>query len=91
MAGIFSTPKSPPPPPGPDPELVKKQQEQEARLERQERQKQQEIAARRRSRTSAGNRQLIFQARLDPQLGVPQNTTLGTSPTVRTPNQRREA
>lgn len=91
MAGLLSSPKAPPPPPGPDPELVKKQQEQEERLDRQERQRQQEISARRRARSSAGNRQLIFQARLDPQLGVPTDTTLGTSPVTRAPNQRRES
>lgn len=88
MAALFSTPKAPPPPPGPDPELIAKQQEQEARLERQEKQKQQEIAGRRRARSGAGNRGLIFQARMDPQLGVPTNTTLGPT-TVRSPDQRR--
>jgi len=38
-----------------------------------------EIASRRRARSGAGKRGLIFQARLDPNLGVPTATTLGPS------------
>jgi len=85
MAGLFSSPKAPPPPPGPDPELLRKQQQQEDRLNRQERQRQQEISARRRARSGAGSRQLIFQARLDPALGIPFDTTFG--PGVRNPDR----
>jgi len=73
MAGLFSSPKAPPPPPGPDPELLRKQQQQ------------QEISARRRARSGAGSRQLIFQARLDPALGIPFDTTFG--PGVRNPDR----
>lgn len=90
MAGLFSSPKPPPPPPGPDPELLARQQEQEARLDRQERDKQQQISSRRRARSSAGNRGLIFQARIDPNLGVPSDTTLGPS-VVRDPNAVRQS
>lgn len=79
MAGIFSSPKTPPPPPGPDPELLAKQKAQEERLERQEMDRKREIASRRRARSGAGKRGLIFQARLDPNLGVPTATTLGPS------------
>jgi len=85
MAGLFSAPKAPPPPPGPDPELLKRQQDQEDRLNRQERQRQKEISARRRARSGAGSRQLIFQARLNPSLGIPFDTTLG--PGVRNPDR----
>ena len=74
MAGLFSSPKPQAPPPI-DPELVRRQQEQEGRLARQERAQQQEISARRRSR--GGARQLVFQARLDPSLGIPTDTNLG--------------
>jgi len=87
MSGLFSSPKAPPPPPGPDPALLAKQKEQEERLERQERQKQQEISARRRARTTAGSRGLIFQARVDPTLGIPTNTILGVT---RNPDRARE-
>jgi hypothetical protein len=77
MGGLFSSPKAATPP-GPDPALLKRQQEQEDRLNRQERSRQAEISARRRARSGSGNRQLIFQTRTDPAIGVPTNTTLGT-------------
>jgi hypothetical protein len=85
MSGILSSPKPAPPPPGPDPELLKRQQDQEDRLDRQERQRLQEISARRRARSGAGRRQLIFQARLDPGLGIPSDETF--SPGVRNPDR----
>jgi len=87
MAGLFSSPQAATPP-GPDPELLRRQQEQEDRLNRQERQKQAEISARRRARSGSGTRQLIFQTRTDPALGVPTNTTLG--PGVRNPDRENQ-
>ena len=76
MSGLFSAPKMPAAP-GPDPELLRRQQDQEARLEAQERQSAEEIAARKRARRSAGNRQLIFGMRENPYEGVPEQSTFG--------------
>jgi len=88
MAGLFSAPPAPQAPPGPDPALLKRQQDQEDRLARQERAQQQELSARRRARGSGGTRQLIFQARIDPALGVPTDTSLGPASTPRNPDRR---
>ena len=76
MSGLFSSPKMPAAP-GPDPELLRRQREQEERLEAQERQSAEEIAARKRARRSAGNRQLIFGMRENPYEGVPAQSTFG--------------
>ncbi|SVC31686.1 uncharacterized protein METZ01_LOCUS284540, partial [marine metagenome] len=70
MSGLFSKPKAPPPPPGPDPELLRRQREQEERAERERRQRAREISARRRARSSAGQRQLLSDVRPNPQVGI---------------------
>jgi len=70
MGGLFSKPKAPPPPPDPNPELLRRTKEAEDRLERERRERAREISARRRSRSSAGRRQLLSDIRPVPETGI---------------------